>query len=76
MTCITLTDAQLHLPELISGLKPGEVIQIVSGNRTVAKLIGEESITRQPRKPGSTIGTLKIISDDQEHLEDFKDYRS
>ncbi len=36
MTWIQLTEAQLHLPELITSLQPGEEVQIFSGDRTVA----------------------------------------
>jgi hypothetical protein len=29
---------------------------------------------RQPRQPGSAIGTLTILADDEEHLQDFQNY--
>ncbi|BBD64683.1 hypothetical protein NIES4072_16530 [Nostoc commune NIES-4072] len=41
MTRIPLTEAQLRLPELIASLQPGEEVEIFSGDRTVARLIGE-----------------------------------
>ncbi|MBW4508344.1 MAG: antitoxin of toxin-antitoxin stability system [Scytonematopsis contorta HA4267-MV1] len=74
MTRIPLTEAQLHLPELIASLQPGEEVQIFSGDRTVARLISELQSPRKPRKPGSAIGTLIILSEDETHLEDFRDY--
>jgi antitoxin (DNA-binding transcriptional repressor) of toxin-antitoxin stability system len=74
MTRIPLTEAQLRLPELIASLQPGEEIQIFSGDRTVARLIAELQPSRQPRQPGSAIGTLTILSDDETHLKDFRDY--
>ena len=74
MTRIPLTEAQLHLPELIASLQPGEEVQIFSGDRTVARLISELQPPRKPRKPGSAIGTLIILSEDETHLEDFRDY--
>ncbi|MBD2535486.1 antitoxin of toxin-antitoxin stability system [Nostoc flagelliforme FACHB-838] len=74
MTRIPLTEAQLHLPELIASLQPGEEVQIFSGDvydglrlRTIARLIGE-------LQPASAIGTLIILSKDETHLEDFHDY--
>lgn len=73
MTRIPLTEAQLHLPELIASLKPGEEVQIFSGNRTIARLISELQPPRKPRQPGSAIGTLIILSEDETHLEDFRD---
>ncbi len=73
MTRIPLAEAQLRLPELIASLQPGEEVQIFSGDRTVARLIVEPQPLRQPRQPGSAIGTLTILSEDQNHLEDFHD---
>lgn len=83
MTRIPLTEAQLRLPELIASLQPGEEVQIFSGDsfaaarsadRTVARLIAELQPPRKPRLPGSAIGTLTIVSEDETHLEDEHDY--
>jgi len=74
MTRITLAEAQLRLPELIASLQPGEEVQIFEGDRTVARLIGELQPRRKPRQPGSAIGSLTIVSEDETHLEDFQDY--
>ncbi|MFB2969673.1 type II toxin-antitoxin system Phd/YefM family antitoxin [Aerosakkonema sp. BLCC-F183] len=77
MTRITLAEAQLRLPEIIANLQPGEEVEILSGDRTVAKLVGElqpPRQPRQPRRPGSAIGTLTIISEDETYLEDFQYY--
>ena len=64
MTRIPLTEA-----ELIASLQPGEEVQIFSGDRTVARLISELQPPRKPRQPGSAIGTLTILSEDEIHLE-------
>jgi antitoxin (DNA-binding transcriptional repressor) of toxin-antitoxin stability system len=64
MIRIPLTEA-----ELIASLQPGEEVQIFSGDRTVARLIGELQPPRKPRQPGSAIGTLTILSEDEIHLE-------
>lgn len=71
MTRISLVEAQLRLAELIGSLQPGEEVQIFSGDRTVARLISE---LQPPRQPGSAIGTLTILPEDETHLEDFRDY--
>jgi antitoxin (DNA-binding transcriptional repressor) of toxin-antitoxin stability system len=60
MTQITLIEAQQHLPEIISGLQPGEEVQIIQDNRLIARLIVEglrpiedyQPTQRQPRIPG------------------------
>jgi antitoxin (DNA-binding transcriptional repressor) of toxin-antitoxin stability system len=74
MQSVTLEDAQTHLLELIARLQPGEEVQITSGQQIVARIIGSSPAIRQPRQPGSAIGTLTILADDEEHLQDFKDY--
>jgi antitoxin (DNA-binding transcriptional repressor) of toxin-antitoxin stability system len=73
MVQIAVAEAQLHLPELIASLKPGEEVQILSGDRTVARLIAELQPPRKPRQPGSAVGTLTIESEDEAHLESFTD---
>jgi antitoxin (DNA-binding transcriptional repressor) of toxin-antitoxin stability system len=74
MTQIPLEEAQSRLSELIAGLRPGEELQITRDNQPVARLVAESPRRREPRKPGSAVGRLVILSDDDEHLEDFKDY--
>ena len=74
MTRIPLTEAQLRLPELIANLQPGEEVHIFVGDRTVARLIAELQPPRKPSQPGSAIGTLTILSEDETHLKDFHDY--
>jgi hypothetical protein len=68
MTQISLVDAQQNLPAIISGLQPGEAGQI--GDRPSHPRIAENP----PRIPGSAIGTLTIVTDDDAHLEGFGDY--
>jgi antitoxin (DNA-binding transcriptional repressor) of toxin-antitoxin stability system len=74
MTQIPLEEAQSRLSELIAGLQPGEELQITRDDQPVARLIAESPRRRTPRQPGSAIGRLVIVSDDEDHLEDFKDY--
>ena len=74
MTQITLTEAQLHLSELIANLQPGEEVQICQDDRPIARLTIEPRKTRKPRQPGSAVGTLTIVSDDDDHLEAFSEY--
>jgi antitoxin (DNA-binding transcriptional repressor) of toxin-antitoxin stability system len=74
MTKVTIDEAESRLRELIAALQPGEEVQITDGKKTVARLVAEPSGQRKPRKPGSAVGQLVIVSDDDDHLEDFRDY--
>jgi antitoxin (DNA-binding transcriptional repressor) of toxin-antitoxin stability system len=74
MVTATIQEAQVHLSSLIAQLKPGEELVIIERNRPVARLVAEQSEEPGPRKPGIAIGKLKIIEDDDAHLEDFKEY--
>ncbi len=74
MNRLTVWDAQNHFPELIANLQPGEIVQIVEGEKIVARLVAELEAPRKPRKPGSAVGTLTIFADDDEHLQAFEDY--
>lgn len=71
---ITVEEAQANLPELVTRLAPGEEVIITKDNQRVAKLVGERPAAHQPRQPGSAKGKLIILAEDEEHLEDFKEY--
>ena len=71
MQSITLEEAQARLPGLVDLLKPGEEIVLTRNNQPVARLVGETASSRKPRQPGSAIGQLIIVQEDDEHLEDF-----
>ena len=68
---ISIADAKAHLEELIGRLLPGQEILITDRTKPVAKLIGQRAM---PRRPGSAKGKLRILVDDKEHLEDFKEH--
>ena len=74
MTTVTLEEAHEHLPELIARLKPGEEVLITQADQPVARLIPTPPPSHQPREPGSMIGKLVIVKEDDEHLADFKEY--
>ena len=71
---VTLDEAQAHLKELIHRLAPGDEIIITENQQTVAKLTSEPAKKRSPRKAGNCIGMIEIVADDDQHLEDFKEY--
>jgi len=67
---ISVQEAQSRLAELIANLRPGEEVEITQGNQTVATLIGQ----KRQRQFGLGKGKLTILQEDDEHLEDFKEY--
>jgi antitoxin (DNA-binding transcriptional repressor) of toxin-antitoxin stability system len=71
---ITIEEAQAKLPEIIGKLGPGEEVVITKDDQPVAKLVSQQKEARQPRQPGSAKGILVINVEDEEHLEDFKEY--
>jgi prevent-host-death family protein len=73
MTTVTLAEAQAHLPELVEKVAAGEEIVITRDDTPVARLVSSRPL-RKPRQPGNCKGMLTIISDDDEHLEHFKEY--
>ena len=47
---------------------------ITRNQQPVAQLVGQQRLIHQLRKHGNWRGMVTIIADDDEHLEDFKDY--
>jgi antitoxin (DNA-binding transcriptional repressor) of toxin-antitoxin stability system len=82
MITITIEEAQARLAELIGGLEPGAELAITSGDRVVARIVGQiEERRERPENwqrpgPGLAKGILSIVEDDDEHLEDFAEYMS
>lgn len=71
---VTIEEAKEHLAELISQLAPGEEVIIFQNDQPIAKLTAEIHERWGPRQPGSARGKLFILSDDDEHLDDFEEY--
>jgi prevent-host-death family protein len=74
MPTVTIKEAEATLAELIRQLKPGEEVVITENNQPVAKLVGEAASARRPRQRGSAKAKLIVHAEDDEHLEDFKEY--
>jgi antitoxin (DNA-binding transcriptional repressor) of toxin-antitoxin stability system len=73
MSTVTIEEAQAKLPELIDQLALGEEVLITRNQQPVAQLIPPPFAQAQPVF-GSCKGMLTIVSEDEEHLEDFKEY--
>lgn len=72
-TDISIDEAQSNLREIVTQLGPDEEVVITENNQPVAKLVGN-SCRQQRREPGFAKGMITIVGDDDEHLEDFKEY--
>lgn len=70
MSEISVEQAQAELTKLIAKLKPGEEIEITENDQTVAKLVGQ----KRQRRFGLGKGKLSILQEDDEHLDNFKEY--
>ncbi|MGH8060176.1 MAG: type II toxin-antitoxin system Phd/YefM family antitoxin [Candidatus Entotheonellia bacterium] len=70
---ISIEEAQAKLPEIIGKLGLGEEVVITKDDQPVAEL---RSIAAGRPKPrfGSCKGILTVLAEDEEHLEDFKEY--
>jgi len=73
MSIVTIEEAQAKLPELIDKIALGEEVIITRNQQPVAQLISLPSVKPQPVF-GSCKGMLTIVAEDDEHLEDFKEY--
>ena len=74
MNTVTIEEAQAKLPEIIDKLAPCEELIITRDDQPIAKLVGQQRPARKPRQPGSAKGELIILAEDDEYLEDFKEY--
>ncbi|MBL8821083.1 MAG: type II toxin-antitoxin system prevent-host-death family antitoxin [Planctomycetia bacterium] len=74
MSTVTIEEAQKELSSLIDSLQDGEEVLITRNTKPVARLVAEHKPHRMARKAGNCQGMAKIIADDEEHLEDFKEY--
>jgi prevent-host-death family protein len=73
VSTVTVEEAQTHLAELIDNLAPGEEVVIVRNAVPVVKLVGLPPEKPQPI-PGRGRGKFIIVSEDDEHLQDFAEY--
>jgi antitoxin (DNA-binding transcriptional repressor) of toxin-antitoxin stability system len=70
MIQITLTEVQQHLPEIISGLQPGQEVQIIQDDHPIARLIVEPPKVLKPRIPGQYEGQFIVPDNFNDPLPD------
>jgi antitoxin (DNA-binding transcriptional repressor) of toxin-antitoxin stability system len=73
VSTVTIEEAQAKLPELIELLSPGQEVIITRDAQPVAKLVSQAGSEPQPVF-GRGRGKVSIVAEDEQHLEDFKDY--
>jgi antitoxin (DNA-binding transcriptional repressor) of toxin-antitoxin stability system len=74
MSSVNIDDAKAHLPEIISGLSPGEQMVIVQNGQPLATLTRARA-DRWPCKAGSAKDTKHWMAPDFDApLEDFREY--
>ena len=71
---VSIEEAQAKLSEIIGTLGPGEEVVITKDDRPVAKLVSQQKAARRSPQSGSAKGMVIINVEDEEHLEDFKEY--
>lgn len=69
---MALEDIKVTLPKLLDSLTPGDEVILTPNHQPVAKLVSGTPRPREPRKAGNCIGMIRIVADDNEHLEDFE----
>jgi antitoxin (DNA-binding transcriptional repressor) of toxin-antitoxin stability system len=69
---IPLDQASAQLSGLVRALGPGDEIVLTDNDKPIARIV--PSSARSKRVPGAWKGILTIVEDDDEHLEDFKEY--
>jgi antitoxin (DNA-binding transcriptional repressor) of toxin-antitoxin stability system len=73
MQTVTLEEAQSHLGEIIDKLAPGEEVLLTRGYKLVARIVAGPGDKPRP-VPGRGKGMLTVISEDDDHLNDFAEY--
>ena len=74
MQAISVEEAQLHLPEILDKLPPGEEIVITRDSKPVA-ILRATPTRRKPRQLGTLKGSVLYMAPDFDAIpEGFEDY--
>lgn len=74
MQTVDLKQAKNHLPELIEQTIGGNEVIITQGGKPLVKLVALSKHDRGQRHFGSAKGLIKMATDFEAPIEDFKDY--
>jgi antitoxin (DNA-binding transcriptional repressor) of toxin-antitoxin stability system len=70
---MSVSQAAVRLPELVQSLGPNDEIVLTQDDRPVARILSSKP-PRGPRRAGNCKGMLIVNREDDEHLNDFKEY--
>jgi antitoxin (DNA-binding transcriptional repressor) of toxin-antitoxin stability system len=73
-TRVTIDEAQKNLRRLVEQLSVGDELVITENEVPIATLVGKATKPDAPRIPGLGKGIITVISDDDDHLQDFVQY--
>ena len=71
---IPIEEASAQLTGLVRSLRPGDEIVLTDNNQPIARIVPSQSPPLAKRQAGVWKGMLTIVKEDDEHLDDFKDY--
>lgn len=74
MQWLSVNEVHARLPELVKQIASGDEVVITDHDQPVARLISQAPSRPQARRPGSARGKLRILVEDDEHLDDFRDF--
>ena len=74
MQTITVQEAQSRLAEIIDQLAPEEEIVLVRNSQPVARLVSMVVSAKPQPLPGRCAGMLTVVTEDEEHLQDWAEY--
>ncbi len=69
---ISIEQASAQLGGLVRALGPNDEIVLTDNDKPVARIVPSDTHPR--RVPGVWKGMLTVVSEDDEHLEDFREY--
>ena len=69
---ISIEQASAQLEGLVRALGPHDEIVLTDNDKPVARIVPSGSCKK--RAPGAWKGMLTVVSEDDSHLEDFRDY--
>lgn len=74
MSTLPLSEAQARLSDVIHNLNYGEEVLITENELVIARIVSDRRPLHKRPDPGLCKGMITVLSEDDEHLDDFKEY--